>query len=53
MLAALTLPPYCSRNEPDAFGPQISFTCARIAPMTACASDEVAVRPVPIAHMGS
>ena len=53
MLAALTDPPYWIRTVAAASAPAIDARSVRSAPHTACASAGVAVRPVPIAQIGS
>ena len=53
MFDDLTLPPYWMRTSAAAAGPAISPTQRRIAAHTSWASSDVAVRPVPIAQIGS
>ena len=52
-LAGFTDPPYWMRTVAAASAPASSATVARIDAHTAWASSVVAVRPVPMAQMGS
>jgi hypothetical protein len=52
-LPGLTEPPYWMRTPAAASVPAVAPTRARMAAQTAWASSAVAVRPVPMAQMGS
>ena len=52
-LDALTDPPYWTRIDAAASRPNSSPTCRRMRPHTSWASSGEAVRPVPMAQMGS
>ena len=53
MLPGLTDPPYWMRTAAAASGPKVADTTERMWAHMAWASSEVAVRPVPIAQIGS
>src|SRR5690606_6674728 len=53
MLPGFTDPPYWIRTDSPASAPNSEATTARMCAHMACASSAVAVRPVPIAQIGS
>ena len=53
MLSDFTEPPYWTRTLAAVFAPDRVAIVDRISAHTACASSGVAVRPVPMAQMGS
>ena len=53
MLPGFTLPPYWIRTASPAASPAASATAPRMTAIVASASSGVALRPVPIAQIGS